>query len=157
MGRQCSNLTGQKFHRLLACYPVGSIKASMCWACICDCGGRHVASTRALRSGRVKSCGCLNRESRVEHVRLIGIRRFIDLTGKRFGRLKVTEFAFRRKRPSGDGYVPFWRTVCDCGSERIVNAYSLTRGDTRSCGCLRDEVAAVTSKARWVAKREKAA
>jgi hypothetical protein len=33
-----------------------------------------------------------------------------------------------------------WLCRCKCGTERSVNKYSLTRGDTRSCGCLRNEL-----------------
>ena len=33
------------------------------WNCICSCGQSKQASTNDLRSGRVKSCGCLHKES----------------------------------------------------------------------------------------------
>jgi len=33
-----------------------------------------------------------------------------------------------------------WLCRCDCGTEKRVLKYSLTRGDTRSCGCLREEL-----------------
>jgi hypothetical protein len=39
---------------------------------------------------------------------------------------------------SGSKYV----CLCDCGQEVIVKTYSLKSGLTRSCGCLRREVAA---------------
>jgi hypothetical protein len=33
-----------------------------------------------------------------------------------------------------------WTCRCECGVQRAVNKYSLANGDTRSCGCLRDEL-----------------
>ena len=33
----------------------------------------------------------------------------------------------------------FWLCRCDCGHEKIVNGWSLTRHATNSCGCLRNE------------------
>ncbi len=62
-----------------------------------------------------------------------------DLTGKRFGRLLVLK---RGTRPGGKGRRTFWLCRCDCGVEKDVWAYSLTRptAPSRSCGCLRDDI-----------------
>lgn len=54
-----------------------------------------------------------------------------DLTGKRFGRLSVVRYDGNRR----------WRCLCDCGNEVKVLTECLTAGDTRSCGCLRRELA----------------
>ena len=59
-----------------------------------------------------------------------------DLTGKRFGRLVVIERVYW---PEGRG--PFWLTKCDCGNEHIVRGDALTIWATRSCGCLRYDLA----------------
>lgn len=53
-----------------------------------------------------------------------------DLTGKRFGRLTVIKFAFKRKKHR------YWLCRCDCGNEKIVEGFHLTNKDTLSCGCL---------------------
>ena len=58
----------------------------------------------------------------------------LNLVGQRFGRLVVLE----RAGNNHYGHVE-WVVECDCGKRRIVLAQSLTRGDTRSCGCLRNE------------------
>ena len=51
------------------------------------------------------------------------------LTGRRFGRLKVIEFAGGiRKR--------FWLCRCDCGEQRKVRTDQLVHGIAKSCGCL---------------------
>lgn len=50
-----------------------------------------------------------------------------DLTGKRFGKLVVLEYA-------GSGK---WKCKCDCGKETTVISSNLKKGHTTSCGCAR--------------------
>jgi hypothetical protein len=57
-------------------------------------------------------------------------KRLIDLTGQRFGKLVVVEYAGRNERRES-----LWRCVCDCGNESIVRGDVLRRGTTESCGC----------------------
>lgn len=56
--------------------------------------------------------------------------RFIDLTGKKFGKLIVV-----KKHGKRNGYL-YWECVCDCGNVKIVAAANLGRSQ-KSCGCLR--------------------
>lgn len=65
--------------------------------------------------------------------------KMIDLTGQRFGRLQVIEFDHMEKH--GKHKRPFWKCLCDCGNTKIVGSNSLRTGSTRSCGCLRKELA----------------
>lgn len=55
----------------------------------------------------------------------------LDLIGKKFNRLLVTEKTTTRK----NGEV-CWKCVCDCGAETLVRTSTLTSGNTKSCGCL---------------------
>lgn len=55
-----------------------------------------------------------------------------SLEGCRFGRLTALEYVPGSK----------YRCRCDCGGYATVDTYSLKSGQTRSCGCLRREVAA---------------
>lgn len=57
----------------------------------------------------------------------------IDITGHRFGKLVVSEFAGIDRRAR-------WACHCDCGKTIIVYASYLRAGDTRSCGCLQREI-----------------
>lgn len=58
-------------------------------------------------------------------------RGYIDITGQRFGRLTVIEYAGKTSR-----YISLWRCRCDCGREKVVSRKNLIGGGTRSCGCL---------------------
>ena len=66
---------------------------------------------------------------------------FIDITGNKYGRLKV------ERRADNVAYgVPAWHCICDCGKDCIVRGYYLKNGKTKSCGCLRSEVASANRK-----------
>lgn len=60
----------------------------------------------------------------------------IDLVGQKFGRLTVLERAENAK----NGAV-HWKCHCECGNVVIVRGDSLRLGITRSCGCLKSELA----------------
>ena len=53
-----------------------------------------------------------------------------NITGQRFGKLTVLEYAGRR------GRVHFWKCKCDCGNITTVCKSNLKNGHTTSCGCL---------------------
>ena len=58
------NIAGQRFGRLTAVelLPERSKTGARLWRCLCDCGNEKVATTSALNSGFVQSCGCLMRD-----------------------------------------------------------------------------------------------
>jgi hypothetical protein len=88
-----------------------------------------------LRSGHVKSCACLRHEN-LNFV-AAGARTAIDMLGKRFGRLVVTERAGSDQSHASSQSLALWRCICDCGTEITAVGAHLRRGSTRSCGCLR--------------------
>jgi hypothetical protein len=53
------NLVGTKFNKLTVIRRSGHRKLQVLWLCQCDCGNSFEATTRGLRSGNNKSCGCL--------------------------------------------------------------------------------------------------
>lgn len=59
--------------------------------------------------------------------------RFRDLSGRKFGRLRVVIEAYTKDREV------FWLCQCECGNTTTVLAANLTKkgGHTTSCGCLR--------------------
>lgn len=60
---------------------------------------------------------------------------FIDISGKKYGRLLVLSYYGTKNRRSQ------WLCKCDCGKEVIVDGYRLRSGKTKSCGCLSKETA----------------
>jgi hypothetical protein len=56
------DLTGQRFNRLTAIRFVGRRGTNPYWVFRCDCGVEKEMQPGAVKSGVVKSCGCLNRE-----------------------------------------------------------------------------------------------
>jgi hypothetical protein len=60
-----------------------------------------------------------------------------DLTGQRFGRLTV----LRRDRGMRQNRNARWVCLCDCGAFASVMGFNLISCNTKSCGCLRREIA----------------
>ena len=60
----------------------------------------------------------------------------IDLVGQKYGRLTVVEFV------KLENHKTFWKCVCDCGLTVVAKGNSLRSGNTKSCGCLKREMAA---------------
>lgn len=67
------DLTGQRFGRLTVIergedyvtpynYVTGDTYREVRWKCQCDCGNVVEVTSKALRYGNTKSCGCLRRE-----------------------------------------------------------------------------------------------
>lgn len=52
----------------------------------------------------------------------------LDLSGQRFGMLKVTRPVYVNRRAH-------WLCRCDCGADTVTQSCSLTDGRTKSCGC----------------------
>lgn len=58
----------------------------------------------------------------------------IDLTGQRFGRLTVIRYDHSEHTGA------HWLCKCDCGTEKIIMQNNIIYGQTRSCGCLANEM-----------------
>lgn len=125
-GACAEDLTGRAFGHLTAVCRSENRGGRTCWLCRCDCGGEKIVSARDLKSGKVRSCGCM------WHVKG---RNIVELSGQKFGRLTAVS-------PTGERNVHgtvYWLCRCDCGSEIMVAESSLVSGSCKSCGCLRKE------------------
>lgn len=112
------------------------------WLCQCDCGGTALCQSGNLKSGRAKSCGCLQKKLAGERAKASGATRALDITGEKFGRLTALKPI---RREDDLGYI--WLCKCDCGNEVELPVKQLRSGKTKSCGCLRDEkIAQVNAK-----------
>lgn len=58
-----------------------------------------------------------------------------DLSGKRFGKLTVVNYAGYKTGKTGIHY-HLWNCKCDCGGEKVATSRDLESGHTQSCGCI---------------------
>lgn len=115
---------GARFGRLII-YEVFTVgvgrKTYLKVKCICDCGNKHEAKVALLRMGKIKSCGCLNKEPRKNDFNI----------GDKVGRLLIKDFFYKSK---GHRYA---NCICDCGREVSILLSALRHDKhTKSCGCL---------------------
>ena len=80
------DLTGERFGSLVVLGPAGKDGKKRLWRCQCDCGRETVVWQSNLLDGHTKSCGCLQRQTYRENLKLI------DGTS-------VTEIEKRRQTP----------------------------------------------------------
>lgn len=112
------DLTGQKFGKLTPIYMLPRDKGQHSkWHCSCECGGEKDVFAAYLKSGHVKSCGCLTTGTKLKH----------DLVGQRFGSLVV------QSRIGTRNDAPLWLCQCDCGRTAEVRTQCLLKGQT-TCG-----------------------
>lgn len=108
--------------------------------CLCLlCGGRKMMDRYNIqRPDRIKAgdgCGCKRKESGLKNAQSLATKK--DLAGKTFGNIKVIEWTGEKK-----GTQKIYRCEClRCGKIFETRGASITRGDTKSCGCLSVEQA----------------
>lgn len=123
------DLTGKKFGKLTVVgFDHKDSHRNSFWKCKCDCGNTCVVNGQKLKSGHIKSCGCLRKENTGSE------KNIKDLTGMKFGRLTVVELDHLRRGA-------YWKCKCECGNDVIVLGSRLLSGVTKSCGCLKKEKA----------------
>lgn len=140
------DLTGKRFGKLTVMENTGMTEQKYrIWRCRCDCGGEIMASTKQLKSGVIRDCGCVPktnaRNGRVAEdltgkvYGYLTVLNRIDLTGQRFGRLTALRPTERRDRKGS----VYWMCRCDCGGQAEVPGDRLVQGNVLSCGCLKSE------------------
>lgn len=117
---------GEAYNGVKVIEDLGRINRSHIYKVVCPICGKAF-NARAERVGETKSC----QECSKAH-------RFIDISGRRFGRLVALERVGRTLAPNGTRR-SMWRCQCDCGKESVVKYIALTSGNTRSCGCMEEE------------------
>lgn len=120
------NLVGQKFNQLTVIAEVPNMENALdktkrsfsAFLCRCDCGKELSVRTRTLISGTQKSCGCITREYGTKLK-----------PGDKINRLTTISYE--------NGH---WLCVCECGKNSKVLTSNLTSGNSKSCGCLKNEI-----------------
>ena len=76
--------------------------------------------------------------------------RFVDISGKRFGRLT----AIRPTQGRDSGGRVLWEFMCDCGTTKVIRPNGVIEGRVQSCGCLHKEKAAQQGRSKRTHGRE---
>ena len=107
--------------------------------CSCSCG--NVVWIRAHQWGVRRSCGCLREEF------LQFNKTFINLIGKRFGKLKVV--GLNRVVDYVGTRQYFWNCLCKCGAEHVVAGSNLKAKLIKHCpACRKPHWKTVAAKAK---------
>lgn len=132
-GKNMSDLSNQRFGKLIALYPLEERKANkILWHCKCDCGNEIDVYAASLTSKNTLSCGCLRKEKANFK------KNSTDLTGKVFGYLTVLEKTAERQY----GKI-VWKCQCECGKIVYLNTSRLNNGNDTSCGCKKSSLGAI--------------
>lgn len=125
------DLTGKQFGRLSVEAYAGTNNRRHYWLCKCECGKTTRVDGAVLRRGDSQSCGCYRSE-------YVSATQTINLAGHRYGRLVVIKRVPQTNRRSR---CVRWLCKCDCGNQVAIDGVFLRSGDSRSCGCLKRELA----------------
>lgn len=126
------NLLGQTFGLLKVIdYAPSDKYGNAMWKCRCECGKEIITQGVRLRQGRVKSCGCERVKKLIEYNKNNNIK---DITNQTFGEL--TAIKPTNKRTNNKDVV--WLCYCSCGNFCEVSGHDLRTGNTKSCGCKRN-------------------
>jgi hypothetical protein len=125
--KQYIDISGSKFGKLLVLEYTRTIDKRPHWKCSCDCGNVIEVRGKELKSGGIKSCGCLKTKYNTP------LRN--DLTNKKYNFLFVISREIDEKR--GVRY----KCLCDCGKSAVVSYDKIVSGHTKSCGCLHRKTA----------------
>lgn len=128
------DLLGCRFGKLVVIDKADNIGTKTAWLCKCDCGQRKAIKTANLVKGGANSCGCQVNYNKS------------NLIGKTFGRLTVISVLGVSNKHK------HYLCRCSCGKEACVDGGNLSKGHTKSCGCLRQQLASIKAKLKLAEK-----
>ena len=95
-GQNKVDITGQRFGKLIALYPIYSQDRTKHtkWHCKCDCGNQIDVDLGNLRQGFSQSCGCVSSKQEEKIIKLLTKNNINFEYQKRFQNFKEKEFDF---------------------------------------------------------------
>lgn len=115
---------GEKYGRFTILEEIGTIDRKVYVKVQCDCGNVKNIRMTHLRTSRIISCGCYNKE-------ITSSRNKKDYE-ERYNNLKIINEVERVNSK--------YRRVlveCDCGKRFEINLQDIKSGNTKSCGCIK--------------------
>jgi len=120
---RAKNLEGQTFGDYTVLYrtnpPETSQSKEAHWLCQCNKCKKYIIKKATTLTKGVNECDCK-----------------YDLTGQKIGRWTIL-YATDKRTKNGN---ILYHCKCECGNEKDVNADTLRRGESKSCGCLNLEL-----------------
>ena len=132
LSSRAKNLTNKRQGKLTFLKPAEKQNNRIFWWVQCECGNIEKLRTDTKKLQCSKCTKLLTTQKLKKSLSN-------DLTGKVFGRLIVL---FPTKKQQGMGMM--WHCKCECGNEIDVKSGSLVSGNTKSCGCLKQQHANFT-------------
>lgn len=118
--QNASDFIGLKYGMLTIIKDLGSGKNSKrIVETICECGNVKITDLNSLRTGNIKSCGCIHKSMPNDYL------------GRKYGKLIIIYFL---------GYIngkSRFIVLCECGNKKNMTLDGLKSGKTSSCGCIK--------------------
>ncbi|MCL2310958.1 MAG: hypothetical protein FWC41_00505 [Firmicutes bacterium] len=124
------DITGEKFHKLTVIKRVENKNNKAYWLCKCDCDKDKevIVSGNNLKTGSVKSCGCLISEMKLIKKEKINCTKIV---GNKYNKLLILQIL-----ESGKNKDRYCKCLCECGNIKNILLSSILNNHTKSCGCL---------------------
>ena len=106
------DITGERFGKLTVVREAGRKQVgknrckSILWLCRCDCGNETTATTSNLRTGNIRSCGCLRLET------LVGRRKFEGSTTSERGKARALGTLYNLSLTEYKKILKFQKGIC---------------------------------------------
>ena len=75
----------------------------------------------------------------------------VDISGKRFGKLIAIRFDHKEKKYKNISF-QYWLFKCDCGNQVVLPKRGVMSGNTKSCGCIHNEMLVKRNKKHLLSK-----